>query len=114
MKIRHFALFMIIISISISACTWIEPTKESLNVILVKPGNVSNCQKLGTTHVTVTHKVGILTRDEKAVTEDLITVAKNNAAKKGGDSIVAIGEPLTQPTRNDKISSFKMAILLFN
>ena len=90
MKLRHFALFMIIIVIS--ACTWIEPTKESLNVILVKPGNVSNCQKLGTTLVTVTHKVGILTRDEKAVTEDLITVAKNNAAKKGGDSIVARGE----------------------
>ena len=38
MKIRHFALFMIIIVIS--ACTWIEPTKESLEVILVKPGNV--------------------------------------------------------------------------
>jgi len=90
MKIRHFALLMIIIGIS--ACTWIEPTKESLNVILVKPGNVSNCQKLGTTHVTVTHKIGVLTRDEKAVTEDLITVAKNNAAKKGGDSIVARGE----------------------
>jgi len=90
MKIRHFALLMIIIGIS--ACTWIEPTKESLEVILVKPGNISFCDKLGTTHVTVTHKIGILTRDEKAVTEDLITVAKNNAAKKGGDSIVARGE----------------------
>ena len=90
MKLRHFALFMIIIVIS--ACTWIEPTKESLNVILVKPGNVSNCQKLGTTHVTVTHKIGIITRGEEAVNEDLITVAKNKAENKGGDSIVARGE----------------------
>ena len=90
MKTRHFAL--LVITIGISACTWIEPTKESLEVILVKPGNVSNCQKLGTTHVTVTHKIGIITRGEKAVTEDLITVAKNNAANKGGDSIVARGE----------------------
>ena len=88
MKIRHFAL--LVITICISACTWIEPTKESLEVILVKPGTISD--KLGTTYVTVTHKIGILTRDEKAVTEDLITVAKNNAAKEGGDSIVARGE----------------------
>ena len=89
MRPHHFVLFMIIIGLS--ACTWIEPTKESLNVILVKPGNVSNCQRVGTTNATVTHKIGVLTRDEQAVTEDLILVAKNSVAKMGGDSIVAKG-----------------------
>ena len=90
MKTPYFSLLMIIIGLS--ACTWIEPTKESLGVILVKPGNVTNCKKLGITNATVTHKIGVLTRDKEAVTEDLITVAKNDAAKLGGDSIVAKGE----------------------
>ena len=89
MKLCHLVMIMFIIGIS--ACTWIEPTKESLNVILVKSGNVSSCQKVGTTNATVTHKIGLLTRDEEAVTEDLILVAKNSAAKLGGDSIVAKG-----------------------
>jgi hypothetical protein len=85
-------LFLPVLAISLSACAWVEPTKESLDVLLVKPGNVVDCDKLGTTYVTVTHKIGILTRDEEAVTDDLITVAKNKAAEMGGDSIVARGE----------------------
>ena len=90
MKTPHFTLVIMISSLS--ACTWIEPTKESLDVILVKPGNVTDCQLLGTTRVTVTHKIGILTRDKEAVTEDLVTIEKNDAAELGGDSIVARGE----------------------
>ena len=49
------------------------------------------CLKLGTTNATVTHKVGILIREDEAVTEDLIIVAKNRAAELGADSIVAKG-----------------------
>lgn len=87
MKTHHFALFMI--TIFLSACTWVEPTKGSTEVLLVKAGNVSNCNKLGTTRASVTHKIGVLTRDEESVREDLVAIAKNSAVKLGGDSIVA-------------------------
>ena len=59
---------------------------------LVKAGNITNCQKLGITNVTVTHKIGVLTRDEDVVSEELIIAGKNNAAKLGGDSIVTTSE----------------------
>ena len=45
--------------------------------------------------MTVTHKVGIINRDEETVREELITLAKNKAAEMGGDSIVEL-QPVTE------------------
>ncbi len=89
MKLNHYALCLAIAILP--ACTWIETTKEGQEVTLVKPFNVKDCLKLGTTDATVTYKVGIITREDEAVTEDLVVAAKNRAAEMGGDSIVARG-----------------------
>jgi hypothetical protein len=70
------------------ACTWIDTTEEGEKVDLVEQSNVSGCKKLGTAHVSVTHKLGIFTRTEESVKEDLVISAKNNAAERGADSIV--------------------------
>lgn len=75
----------------LTACTWVEPTKEGSEVVLVKAFNVEMCKKLGTTNASVKHEVGIITRSEETVTEELITLAKNRAAEMGGNSIVAKG-----------------------
>ena len=87
MKFNYYALCLSLICLP--ACTWIEPTKEGKEVFLVKAFNVTNCSKLGTTNASVTYKVGIFTRKDEDVTEELVIVAKNSAAKRGGDSIVA-------------------------
>ncbi len=87
MKFNYYILCLSIICLP--ACTWVETTKEGQEVALVRPFNVSNCSKLGTTNVSVTHKIGIITRGDEAVTEELVIVAKNIAAERGGDSIVA-------------------------
>lgn len=89
MKLKHCIICLFIISLP--ACTMVEPTKESKEVILVKPSNVVGCKLLVTTNATVTYKVGIVTRDDKTVTKELVTLAKNRAADLGGDSIVAKG-----------------------
>ena len=89
MKLNHCALCLTIICLP--ACAWVETTKEGKEVTLVKSFNVKDCLKLGTTNATVTHKIGILTRNDESVTEDLIIVAKNRAAELGADSIVSKG-----------------------
>jgi hypothetical protein len=91
MKLQYYALPLVFICLS--ACTWIEPTRESSEVTLVKSFNVKACKKLGSTMATVTHKIGPVTRGEETVREELITLAKNRAATMGGDSIVAL-EPV--------------------
>lgn len=92
MKISVITLFIVVSGLT--ACTWVEPTKESSDVIVVKAFNVETCKKVGTTTASVKHKVGIFTRSEEKVAEELTTLAKNKAAEMGGDSIVAQGEPV--------------------
>ena len=75
----------------LAACTWVEPTKEGSEVLLVKAYNVESCKKLGSTTSYVKHKVGFVTRGEEKVNEELITLARNKAAEMGGDSIVSQG-----------------------
>ena len=87
MKYHYYVLSVAIASLP--ACTWVEPTKESSGVTLVKLFNVNSCKKLGSTTATVTQNFGPVTRDDDVVMEELITLAKNRAAKMGGDSIVA-------------------------
>ena len=89
MNLNIFALSIAILILS--ACTWVEPTKEGSEVLVVKAFNVEMCKKLGTTNVSVKHKVGFITRSEEKVTEELTTLAKNRAAEMGGNSIVANG-----------------------
>lgn len=90
MKVTGFVLSIVITGLT--ACTWVEPTREGSEVLVVKASNVENCKKVGTTTTSVKHKVGIITRSEEKVTEELTTLAKNKAAEMGGDSIVAQGE----------------------
>jgi len=77
--------------LSLSGCTWVEPTKEGQEVLLVKSYNVETCEHIGSTTSSVKHAIGPVTRSEEKVREELITLAKNHAAEKGGDSIVAKG-----------------------
>ncbi len=87
---RHFltlSLFFLV-----SGCQWVKATSGADQVALVKPVHVDRCRKLGTTTSSVKDRVGFVARKESTVTAELITLAKNEAAKLGGDSIVAVGE----------------------
>lgn len=75
----------------ISGCTWVEPTKAGSEVLLVKAFNVNDCKHIGSTTTSVKHTIGPVSRSEEKVREELITLAKNHAAERGGDSIVAKG-----------------------
>jgi hypothetical protein len=75
------------------SCTWVEPTREGSEVTLVEALDVETCSRVGTATASVRHKVGVYTRSQDKVTEELITLGKNQAAEMGGDSIVAKGDP---------------------
>ena len=89
--VRLTQSLLCIIMLWLSGCTWVEPTKEGGEVLLVKSYNVRSCQHLGSTKATVKHEIGPVTRSEDKVREELVTLAKNHAADMGGDSIVAAG-----------------------
>ena len=60
-------------------------------MVLVEASHIENCKRVGTASSSVKHEVGIYTRSQQKVTDELVTLAKNQAAEMGGDTIVARG-----------------------
>lgn len=75
--------------LTVFGCQWVKPTDGGDNVSLVKMAHVVNCEKLGSTTSTVKDSIGFIDRKERKVVDELVTLAKNDAAKMGGDTIVA-------------------------
>lgn len=86
-------LISAVTALSLSACTWVKPTEEAEQVQLVKSHHVNGCERLGATTSSVKHEVGPIKREQEAVREELIVLAKNEAAAIGGDTIVAQDPP---------------------
>lgn len=76
---------------SLVACSWVKTSEEAKSVALVKPSAAQQCEKLGSTTSKVTDNIGPIPRGEGKVQDELIDLAKNEAALIGGDSIVADG-----------------------
>ena len=85
---KTIKLLLTVAGAGLVACAAVEPHEKADSVTLVKPEHVIGCEKLATTNVGVTHKVGIVTRGEETVTEDLINLAKSRAIELGGNTIV--------------------------
>lgn len=83
----------------LSACTWVEPTPMGSQIKLVDQhdGTLASCKKLGSVTTMVKHKIGSFNRSEEKVNTELATVAQNEAAEMGGDTISAEG-----PTENGR------------
>lgn len=91
-QIKQFFLIFMVGGFLLAGCSFNEPTEASKQVMLVKDYNVTTCQKLGDTVARVKDSLGGVKFSEKEVQEELIVIAKNDAAKMGGDSIVAVSD----------------------
>jgi len=73
----------------LSACATVKLTPAGEKIRVLDPNEVTSCKNLGRTSASVTAKV-IFERPEDAVSEELQTVARNSAARMGGDTIVPL------------------------
>lgn len=74
----------------LGACTWVNLDDEAANVRVVTEDQLgSSCMRTGTTHVQVRDRV-ILERAASNVMLELQTLARNAAAERGDDTVVAI------------------------
>jgi hypothetical protein len=78
-------------TLTLASCTWVEPSEQGKSVILVKPAHVTNCQPLGTVTSSTKDSVGFVDRSEEKVAGELVDLARNKAASMGGDTIVVEG-----------------------
>ncbi len=80
------------IMLSVPGCTWVslEPGAEEVRVL---PSDAAaECQKLSTLRAKTSEKVLFFSRGEKKMLEELEALARNEAAAKGANAIVPVGE----------------------
>jgi hypothetical protein len=87
-KIPAFGV-LAVAALALAACANIKLTEDGKNVIVMKPLEVvEKCENLGTITVNATNVNR--TQEDK----DRETLARNEAAKLGGNVVVAVGEPV--------------------
>ena len=92
MRLSRF-LVVVVVALLAAACTWVEPTIGSRSVSVVKPEHVSTCEQIGKTNTRTAAKIGFIRRSASTVAKELQTLARNDAAAMGGDTVVAQGAP---------------------
>ena len=85
------------------ACTWVA-LDEPAQKVLVLPAErlTADCESLNTVKVSVAAGVGVLERHDEEVIEDLNVLARNHAAQRGGDTVVARG-PVVEGVREYEV-----------
>jgi hypothetical protein len=82
-------LFICSTLLSLCSCVWVDLTEEANNVrILTADQLESTCVQTGTTHVEVLNRI-ILERAASNVLLELQALARNQAAERGDDTVVA-------------------------
>ncbi|ACL73792.1 DUF4156 domain-containing protein [Thioalkalivibrio sulfidiphilus] len=80
------------ITLGLGACTFVPVTTEGQHVRVATASDVRNCQRLGSTTVTITEKVGFVRRPPEKLAQEAEATARNAAAKDwNGNTIVPMG-----------------------
>lgn len=88
------ALIVSAVLLPLAACTWVKPNPGAERITQVKPEHVSTCERLGQTSVRSAATIAFIVRNRNKVATELATLARNDATKMGGDTIVAQAAPV--------------------
>lgn len=75
--------------LGLGACTWVKATDAGAEVVVADGSGVNNCERKGEVESALKSRVGAFERNATKVAGELETLARNEAAKMGGDTIVA-------------------------
>ena len=70
------------------ACTWVKLTPGGEAVRVAKEDEVGGCETKGRTHAQTTDRVTVFARSPTTIQQELVSLARNEAALMGGDAIV--------------------------
>ena len=84
---------MLLLLLSLSGCTWVPLSDEGARVGVRTLEQLQGCERKSRITVSVKDRLGAIARDEQKVRGELRTLARNEAARVGGNVIVAETEP---------------------
>lgn len=84
----------IVTSLAGAACAWVELSEGAEKVGILTEEAAQGCKRLGKTTANTTDSVVFIPRSEDKVKDELRRIARNSAARMGGDAIAPLG-PVT-------------------
>ena len=97
-RARIAGTWVAIASLALAGCTFVKSETEAEGVRVAEESEVASCRRVGTTTATVMSRIIGIGRSEKKMAGELATLARNQAAKKGADTVVATS-PIESGTR---------------
>ena len=76
-----------------SGCSFVKVSDEGAQVAQANPADVVNCREIGDVDSKTTARV-LFNRNKTSVQQELIDLARDQAAKLGANAIVPVGEPV--------------------
>ena len=83
-------VLMLAIAFCLAGCSFVKYTEAGARVRVATPDDVVSCERIGTASATTKDRL-LLPRVEEKVKSELDTLACNEAAAMGGDTIVPEG-----------------------
>ena len=81
-------------------CTWVKLTTPGEGVRVGTVAQVASCRKLGATHTKTSTRIAFFSRSPRKIDSELESLARNEAADMGGDTIVAQGPTSSEGRRS--------------
>lgn len=79
---------------STTGCTWVPLTPAGESVRLAESAtSLEGCERVGAVTAQTRARVGIFARGEKKILEELVALARNDAAEMGANRVIAEGPP---------------------
>lgn len=85
---RLFVLSAVFITALVSGCSFVNVSEKGEKVVVLKSSEVSECERLGSTVVSVKDSVAGVDRSIEKMDAELAILARNSAPDIGGDVVV--------------------------
>jgi hypothetical protein len=77
-----------------TSCTWVEPDAGGRTVRVAYEEDLGGCRKLGEVEVSVKSEIAGIDRGRHKVRDELESLARNEGATLGADTVQALDEPM--------------------
>lgn len=86
-RVRGLALPLSLL-LGLAGCAHVELSSGGEAVDIVQPEIVAACQKVGTASASTKPRIWMFARSDETIRDELTTLARNEAAKLGGNALV--------------------------
>lgn len=87
---KPLTLLLLVSTLTLGACSsWVQVTAEGQGVRVATTQDIASCTRVGTANVNAMDNIGFVQRGAARLQEELISLARNEGGRLGGNRVVA-------------------------